>query len=49
MLYDLSPWGMTKKYEMKVSRKFSQIVSQMFSEDKNRNFNYLRNSADFSA
>jgi hypothetical protein len=40
---------MTKNYEMKVSRRFSQMVSQIFAEDKNQNFNYLRNSADFSA
>ena len=41
--------GLTKMYEMKVSRRFSQIVSQIFAEDINLKINYLRNSADFSA
>ena len=34
---------------MKVSRRFSLIVSQIFAEDISLNLNYLRNSADFSA
>ena len=34
---------------MKVSRRFSQMFSQIFAEVKNLYFNYLRNSADFSA
>jgi len=49
LLYIPIPRGLTKKYEMKVSRRFSLIVSQIFAEDISLNLNYLRNSADFSA